>query len=104
MPHHYPNLTAWFLADSQADLDSLFFGASPVGGLPADINAYQVELQGIHNLLVAIEFFCNQYGIVKGGITVGCDNQGALTQSQWFTEHVPCVNAHADLMHVITTL
>jgi len=104
MPHHYPNLTAWFLADSQADPDTLFFGALLVGGLLADINAYQAELQGIHDLLVAIEFFCNQYGIAKGGIMVGCDNQGALTQSQWFTNHVPCANVHADLICTITTL
>jgi len=97
-------MTAWFLADSQADLDTLFFGASPVGRLPVDINAYRVELQGIYNLLVMIKFFCNQYGIDEGGITVGCNNQGALTQAQWFTEHVPCANAHADLIRAITTL
>jgi len=100
MPHRYPNLatTAWFLADLQADPDTLFFGASPVSGPPTEINAYRAELQGIHNLLVAIEFFCAQYDIKEGGITVGCDNQGAPAQAQWFTEHVPCANAHANLI------
>jgi len=55
-----------------------------------------VELQGIYDLLVAIEVFCDQYSISEGGIMVGCANQGMLAQTQWFTEHVPCVNARAD--------
>jgi len=106
MPQHYPNLAAaaWFLVDSMAAMESLFFGAAPVCGPPPAINAYRAELQGIHDLLVAIEFICNQYDISEGGLTVGCNNQGALAQSQWYTEHVPCANAHADLIRAITTL
>jgi len=106
MPHRYPHLAAaaWFLADSMANMESLFFGAAPVCGPPSTINAYWAELQGIHDLLVAIKFICNQYEISEGGLMVGCDNQGTLAQSQRYTEHIPCANAHADLIRTITNL
>jgi len=106
MPHCYPNLAtaAWFLAGPMAAMDSLFYKASPVCSPPLVINAYRAELQQIHNSLVAIEFICNQFSITDGGVTVGCDNQGALAQSQWYTEHVPRATAHADLIQAITAL
>jgi len=68
------------------------------------INTYWVELQGIHDLLVAIKFICNQYSITDGGIMVGCDNQGTLAQAQWYTEHIPGAMTHADLIRAIMAL
>jgi len=73
-------------------------------GPPSSINVYWVELQGIHALLVALEFFCKQHQIFSGGITIGCDNQGALHQAQQFHKHVPCSNPHVDIIRAITAL
>jgi len=91
MPHCYPNLatTAWFLANSQADLDSLFFRALPVGGLPTNINAYPAELQGIHDLLVAVEFFATNMVCQRR-------NYGGLQQS-WHPYPVTMVHQTCSL-------
>jgi len=62
MPHCYPNLAtaAWIIADSTASHCSLFSGICTVQGPNDLINAYWAELQGIHTLLVALEYFCSQ--------------------------------------------
>jgi len=39
-----------------------------------------------------------------GGITIGCDNKGALQQVQRFNEYIPCSTLHADLVHAINNL
>jgi len=57
-------------------------GVCMVSGPPSSINAYQAELQGIHALLVALEHVCSHHHITSGGVTIGCDNQGALSQAQ----------------------
>jgi len=75
-----------------------------VPGPPTSVNAYRAELYGIYALLVALEYFCNERQILSGGITIGCDNQGALSQAQHFQEHVPCAAAHADIIRAITSL
>jgi len=106
MPHRYPALAtaAWILADSSASPSLLFSGVFTVTGPLASINAYRVELQGIHALLVALEYFCEQRHIMSGGILIGCDNQRALKQAQEFHEQVPCAHPHADLICAITVL
>jgi len=69
------------------------------------INAYWAELQGIHPLLVALEYFCTQWHITSEGITIRCDNQkGALEQAQWFHEQVLCAQPHVDLIWAIMAL
>jgi len=106
MPRRYPALAtaAWILADSGASHPSLFSGVCMVPGPPTSVNAYRAELYGIYALLVALEYFCNERQIFAGGITIGCDNQGALSQAQHFQEHVPCATAHADIIRAITSL
>jgi len=106
MPRRYPALAsaAWILTDAAAATPSNFSGVCMVSGPPAVVNAYRAELQGIYALLVALETFCTHYRIESGGITIGCDNQGALSQAQRFQEHVPCAVAHADLIRAITAI
>ncbi len=53
---------------------------------------------------MALKTFCTHYRIKSGGITIGCDNKGALSQVQQFHEHVPCAVAHADLIHAIMAI
>jgi len=100
MPHRYPALAtaAWLITDGSTSMPSNFSGVCTVSGPPSSINAYRAELQGLHAVLVALEHFCNHRHITSGGVTIGCDNQGALSQAQHFHEHVPCATAHADLI------
>jgi len=79
-------------------------GVCTVTGPSDSINLYRVELQGIHTLLVALEYFCTQRQITSGGITIGCNNQGALKQTQQFNEQVPCAHPCVDLFWAITVL
>jgi len=75
-----------------------------VGGPASQINAYCVELYSLYSVLVALEFFCQQKRIDCSGIIIGCDNQGAITQVLSFSEQVPCVTPHADILHAILAL
>jgi len=106
MPCRYPALAsaAWILTDASATTPSNFSGICTVSGPSSVVNAYRAELQGIYALLVALETFCIQYQITSGGITIGCDNKGALSQAQWFHKHVPCAVAHADIIRTITAI
>jgi len=106
MLRQYPALAtaAWILADSGASHPSLFSGVCTVFGPPASVNAYRAELYGIYAILVALEHFCTQRQIFSGGLTIGCNNQGALSQAQHFHEHIPCTSAHADIIQAIKTL
>jgi len=106
MPHHYPVLAtaAWIVTDGSTSMPSNFSGVCTISGPPSLINAYRAELQGLHAVLVALEQFYNHHHITSSGVTIGCDNQGALSQAQHFHEHVPCAAAHADLIRAITAL
>ncbi len=106
MPRRYSALatSAWIIADSEASHPSLFSGVCMVPGPSSSINAYRAELYGIYAILVALNHFCSQRQIFSGGLTIGCDNQGALSQAQHFHEHVPCASAHADIIRAITNL
>jgi len=72
--------------------DLMFYGMVLVGGPPEQVNAYRAELQGLHSLLAVIEIFCLHHQIQSGGITIGCDNKGAISQAQCFNKYVPCSN------------
>jgi len=106
MPRRYLALATavWIMADSKASPDSLFSGVCTILCHPVSINAYWAELQGIHALLVALAQFCVQHHITSGGMTIGCNNQGALKQAQCFHEQVPCAQPHVDLIHTILAL
>jgi len=97
-------MAAWILVDSSALPHLLFSGICMVMGPLDSVNAYWAELQGIHALLVALEYFCAERQITLGGITIGCDNQGALKQTQQFHKQVMCAHPHTDLIQAITVL
>jgi len=50
---------------------------------------------------MAIKGLCSFHKITMGSVIVGCDNQGALYQSQQIQELTPCSSAHADLIRAI---
>ena len=92
---------AWLLEDSHLLHLHLCRGIVHVSGPPSAANAYRAELQGIHALLMAIKGLCSFHKITTGLVIVGCDNQGALYQSQQTQELTPCSSAHADLIRAI---
>jgi len=106
MPCCYLTLAtaAWILANLGASHPSLFSGGFTVPGPLTLINTYRAELYSIYAILVTLEYFCNECQILSGGITIGCDNQGALSQAQHFHEHISCATAHADIIRAITSL
>jgi len=106
MPQCFPGKAsaAWLLSNLSLSVDYMFYGVVSVGSPLHQVNAYRAELQGLHMLLVALEFFCQQHNIQLGGITIGCDNKGVLQQAQRFNEYVPCSMPHVDLVHAINNL
>jgi hypothetical protein len=50
----------------------------PVDGHPALVTSYRAELSGIIATLYIIDCICSYYYIVEGGMTLYCDNRGAL--------------------------
>jgi len=82
----------------------LFWGVCTITSPPDSINVYWAELQGIHALLVTLEYLCTHRQMTSGGIAIGCDNQGTLKQAQQFQEQVSCADPHADLIQAITAL
>jgi len=50
---------------------------------------------------MAIKGLCSFHQITTGSVVVGCDNQGALHQSQQTQELTPCSSDHADLIRAI---
>jgi len=92
---------AWLLEDSSFPHLQLCRGIVHVSGPPSAANAYRAELQGLHTLLMAIKGLCSFHRITTGSVIVGCDNQGALHQSQQTQELMPCSSDHADLICAI---
>ncbi len=93
--------TAWLLEDSHFPHLHLCQGIVHVSGPPSAANAYHAELQGLHALLMAIKGLCSFHRITTGSVIVGCNNQGALYQSQQIQELTPYSSVHADLIHAI---
>ncbi len=89
---------AWLLEDSHLPHLHQCQGIVHVSGPPSAANAYCAELQGLHALLMAIKGLCSFHRITMGSVIVGCDNQGALYQSQQIQELTTCSSAHADLI------
>jgi len=92
---------AWLLEDSSFPHLQLCRGIVHVSGPPSAANTYRAELQGLHTLLMAIKGLCSFHRITTGSVIVGCDNQGALHQSQQTQELTPCSSDHADLICAI---
>jgi len=57
---------AWLLEDSHFPHQNLCQGITHVSGPSADANAYCMELQGFHALLLAIKGLCSFYAITSG--------------------------------------
>jgi len=74
------------LLSGSASQYQAFYDVSSVGGPASNTNAYHAEL----SLLVALDFFCQQKQINEGGITIGCDNQGAIWQDKLFLNRFLC--------------
>jgi len=81
---------AWLLEDSHFPHQNLCCSITHVSGPPADANAYDMELQGLHALLLAIKGLCSLHTVTSGSIVVGCDNLGALHQAQQIQMLTPC--------------
>jgi len=70
-------LAAWLL-EHKADWRVACSSYTPVSGLPRDVNAYRVELHGIHAVLMAIKALCIFFGITQGSVDIYCDCDTAL--------------------------
>jgi len=73
---------AWLLKDSCFPYQNLCHGITHVSEPPAKANAYCVELQGLHALLLAIKGLCSFHAVTSGLVIVGCSDLGALHQAQ----------------------
>jgi len=76
MPSQFPSLVAaaWILTDPIRLSSSACSGVIQANGSPHIINSYWVELQGIHILLQAVHWLCEQHELKLGKLLLGCDN------------------------------
>ena len=79
-------------------------GQCNTSGLPAEVNAYRSELQGIHALLLTLKVLCEVYRITNGSITLACDNEQAVRHANDERLEVPTTVYHADLVRAIRRL
>jgi hypothetical protein len=93
---------AWKLEDPMSR--QAVEGTVQTSGHQADVNAYRSELQGIHTLLLALSAVCSFYQITHGAVTLGCDNKGAVHQSNGDWLKVSQTTRHADLIRAIRRL
>ena len=56
-------------------------GVCQTSGLEHDINAYRLELQGIHAGLIGMLAFCTFHNISGGSFQISCDNEVRVNQS-----------------------
>jgi ribonuclease HI len=78
----------------------------PVDGHPALVTSYRAELSGIIATLYNIYRICSYYHIVEGGMTLYCDNKGALRNAfkQIKPGATPYFNTDHDLIEVAQAL
>jgi len=76
MPKMSPDYAtaAWLLEDSCFPQQSLCHGITHVSGSPSEINAYWLELQGSHVMLLAVRSFCDFYQVSAGCIHLAVAN------------------------------
>ena len=75
-------------------------GSQGLPGAYEDNNSFRGEAAGLLGIIVTVNFLCILYNIRYGGITVGCDNKGALQAA--FHQHTvhPC-QASRDIIQAI---
>ena len=79
-------------------------GLAQVSGTKAETNAYLVELQGIHTILMALKAICDFHLIQHGSITIHCDNKkGIYLSSHTWLQPSICIK-HVDLIRAIHKL
>ncbi len=102
MPHRYPHLAAaaWIINTGTPSLASCH-GVTQVHGPPLAINSYHAELQGMLSLLLAINHLAKLQGLSLGHLTIGCDNQGVISQVLHRTPYIPGASKHTDLICTI---
>ena len=80
-------------------------GATQTLGPSQEVDSYQLELQGIHILLLALLVVCSSFfKIVNEAITVGCDSSASLNHSSadWIkvSQHLQHVNLVQAIQHL----
>ena len=79
-------------------------GLAQVSGTKAETNAYRVELQGIHTILMALKVICDFHLIQHGSITIHCNNEkGIYLSSHTWLQPSICIK-HVDLIRAIRKL
>jgi len=96
-------LAAW-LIEHKEDWRIVCSGHTPVLGLPVDVNAYRVELHGIHVALMVIKAICIFYGITQGSVDLFCECDMALwlASKEWL--QLVQLTKHADIVRAICIL
>ncbi len=102
MPRRYPNLAAaaWIISTG-TPFPAVCHGVTQVHGPPLAINSYRTELQGMLSLLLATSHLATLHGLSSGHLTIGCDNQGVISQALHRPSYIPGASKHADLVRAI---
>ena len=79
-------------------------GVIQTSGEMDDVNAYQLELQGIHELLMVIEAICTIYEITSARIQLGCNNKKVVWLSSTYLPQLSSHMKHVDLVWAIKAL
>ncbi len=75
-----------------------------VPGHPDDQSSYRSELAGLYVMILMVHDICLQYGLMDGGIEIGCDGQEALYRCFSPDFHPSPSDSHYDLLAAAHTL
>ena len=73
-------------------------GKVAVPGFASDQSAYRSELAGLYAIVYVVETLIEVYGLVQGGVSIGCDGLSALQQAVSKIKTATSAQQHFDLI------